>query len=142
MGSVENKIYLLENPAVFSVFTEKNPDCSAVCVNGQPRLSVLLLLDMLKECHCFYYNGDFDPEGFLIAQNLKERYGENLILWNYSRELYEKYLSDVVLNEKRLKKLEKVFLAELQEIKDGMMERKKAVYQESMLENAVFLCRN
>lgn len=142
METSENKIYLLENPAVFSVFTERNPDCSAVCVNGQPRLSVLLLLDMLKECHCFYYNGDFDPEGLLIAQSLKERYGEKLILWNYSRELYEKYLSDIILNEKRLKKLEKVSLPELQEIKACMMEIKKAVYQEKMLENAVFLCRN
>lgn len=142
MEATGKNVYLLENPAVFSVFTEKNPDCSAVCVNGQPRLSVLLLLDMLKEHYCFYYNGDFDPEGFLIAQSLKERYGEKLILWNYSRELYEKYLSDVILNEKRLKKLEKVSLPELQEIKACMMEIKKAVYQEKMLENAVFLCRN
>lgn len=78
----------------------------------------------------------------MIAQSLKERYGEKLILWNYSRELYEKYLSDVILNEKRLKKLEKVSLPELQEIKACMMEMKKAVYQEKMLENAVFLCRN
>ena len=142
MEAAGKNVYLLENPAVFSVFTERNPDCSAVCVNGQPRLSVLLLLDMLKECHCFYYNGDFDPEGLLIAQSLKERYGEKLILWNYSRALYEKYLSDIILNEKRLKKLEKVSLPELQEIKACMMEIKKAVYQEKMLENAVFLCRN
>lgn len=45
--------------------------------------------------------------------------------WNYSRELYEKYLSDIILNEKRLKKLEKVSLPELQEIKACMMEIKK-----------------
>lgn len=142
MEAVEKNIYLLENPAAFSVFTEKNSDCAAVCVNGQPRLSVLLLLDMLKESHRFFYNGDFDPEGLLIAQSLKERYREKLILWNYSRELYEKYLSDVILNENRLKKLGKVSLPELQEIKACMMEMKKAVYQEKMLENAVFLCRN
>lgn len=142
MEAVEKNIYLLENPAAFSVFTEKNSDCAAVCVNGQPRLSDLLLLDMLKESHRFFYNGDFDPEGLLIAQSLKERYGEKLILWNYSRELYEKYLSDVILNENRLKKLGKVSLPELQEIKACMMEMKKAVYQEKMLENAVFLCRN
>ena len=57
-------------------------------------------------------------------------------------ELYQRTLCDVVLNEKRLKKLEKIFLPELQEIKACMMEIKKAVYQEKMLENAVFLCRN
>ena len=34
----------------------------------------MLLLDLLKEDHSFWYAGDFDPEGLLIAQNLKERY--------------------------------------------------------------------
>jgi len=29
---------------------------------------------LLKEDHSFWYAGDFDPEGLLIAQNLKERY--------------------------------------------------------------------
>ena len=57
----------------------------------------LILLDLLKENHTFHYAGDFDPEGLLIAQNLKERYGSKLTLWNYQVEWYEKYLSDTVL---------------------------------------------
>ena len=39
------KIYLFENPAVFSVFVKKYPDCAAICGNGQPRLATLLLLE-------------------------------------------------------------------------------------------------
>ena len=55
--------------AVFSVLTEsQNPACAAVCVSGQPRLAALLLLDFLKENHRFWYAGDFDPEGLLIAR--------------------------------------------------------------------------
>ncbi len=106
----QERIYLMENPAVFSVLVKKYPDCAAICVNGQPRLATLLLLDFLKENHTFYYQGDFDPEGLLIAQRLKERYGERFKLWNYRVDWYEQYLSNVELSEVRMKKLEKVSL--------------------------------
>ena len=128
------KIYLFENPAVFSVFVKKYPDCAAICGNGQPRLATLLLLDFLKENHSFYYHGDFDPEGLLIAQRLKERYGESICLWNYRADWYERYLSDVNLSEVRMKKLEKVYLPELLEVKMQMQKRKRAAYQEAMLD--------
>ena len=121
MHAEREKIYLFENPAVFSVFVKKYPDCAAICGNGQPRLATLLLLDFLKENHSFYYHGDFDPEGLLIAQRLKERYGE-------------RYLSDVNLSEVRMKKLEKVYLPELLEVKMQMQKRKRAAYQEAMLD--------
>ncbi len=137
LGSVRadrDQVYLLENPAVFSVFIKKYPKCAAVCVNGQPRLSTLVLLDFLQENHTFYYQGDFDPEGLLIAQRLKERYGEKFSLWNYRTEWYKKYLSEVEISEIRIKKLEKVSLPELQELKRCMQKEKRAAYQEAMLE--------
>ena len=129
----QERIYLMENPAVFSVLVKKYPDCAAICVNGQPRLATLLLLDFLKENHTFYYQGDFDPEGLLIAQRLKERYGERFKLWNYRVDWYEQYLSNVELSEVRMKKLEKVSLPELQELKKCMQEKRRAAYQEAML---------
>lgn len=137
VDTLQKRVYLFENPAVFSVFAEKNPSCGAVCVNGQPRLSALLLLDMLKGEHLFYYSGDFDPEGLLIAQRLKERYGERLSLWNYTEELYIQYLSDVALSDMRMKKLEKVHLPELQKIKNCMQVKRRAAYQEAMMERYV-----
>lgn len=133
----QERIYLLENPAVFSVLVEKNPDCAAICVNGQPRLATLVLLDMLKENHSFYYGGDYDPEGLLIAQRMKERYGEGLSLWNYCAEWYYEYLSEVSLSEVRMKKLEKVHLPELQELKACMEKVRRAAYQETMMEKYV-----
>ena len=129
----QEDVYVLENPAVFSAVIEKYPACAAVCAGGQPGLATLILLDLLKEHHTFHYAGDFDPEGLLIAQNLKERYGSKLTLWNYQVEWYEKYLSDTVLEDFRLKKLEKIYLEELQEIKQCMQKEKRAAYQERML---------
>lgn len=126
------RIYVVENPAVFSMLIENNPEISAVCTNGQLRLSVLLLLDMLCKDSIFYYAGDFDPEGLLIAQNLKNRYGEQLCLWNYEKKYYEKTKSEVILSSMRLKKLEKISCEELREIKEALEIEKKAGYQENM----------
>lgn len=119
---------------MFSVLTSRNPACAAVCVSGQPRLATLLLLDFLKENHRFWYAGDFDPEGLLIAQRLKERYGEALDFWKYEVQWYEQYLSSVRLSESRIKKLEHVYMQELQGIKEGIQKRKRAAYQEAMLQ--------
>lgn len=133
ISGMEKRVYVVENPAVFSALVDKYPNSTLVCGNGQPKLSVHLLLDRLAEHHILYYSGDFDPEGLLIARDIKIRYGEKAVLWNYRAELYEKYVSEIVLDESRLKKLEKIETEELQEIKKLMLLRKRAAYQETML---------
>ena len=133
-GNGPGKVYVVENPAVFSALTQKYPDRALICGNGQLKLAVLLLMDKLKDNSEFYYAGDFDPEGLMIAQKLKIRYGERLNLWNYKGELYRKYLSDVVLDNTRIKKLDKITIPELQEVKEAMIKKIRAAYQESMLE--------
>ena len=130
----QEKIYVVENPAVFAVLINQQPACAAVCVSGQPRLAALLLLDLLKEDHSFWYAGDFDPEGLLIAQNLKERYKTALHFWKYEVKWYEKYVSSVALSESRIKKLDRVYMEELQELKVCIQRTKRAAYQEAMLE--------
>ena len=133
----EKEIYILENPSVFSWLCQRYPEKSFVCTNGQLRFSAFVLLDQLSRTSDLFYSGDHDPEGLLIAQKLKLRYKERLTLWNYSRNLYEQNLSDVTLNERRLKQLDQIFIEELQEIKEDMKYQKKAAYQESMLENYI-----
>ena len=130
----KNPVYVMENPAVFAVFTESHPKCAAICGGGQIRLAVMMLMDALRYSSVFYYSGDYDPEGLQIAQRLKQRYGDGLRLWNYSEKLYEKYLSPVVLTDARLKKLENIYLKELESVKDAMLRRKRAAYQEAMIE--------
>ena len=133
----EKEIYILENPSVFSWLCQQYPEKSFVCTNGQLRFSAFVLLDHLSRTSDLFYSGDHDPEGLLIAQKLKLRYKERLTLWNYSMDLYEQNLSDVTLNERRLKQLDQIFIEELQEIKEDMKYQKKAAYQESMLENYI-----
>ena len=126
-------VYIVENPAVFSKLITTCPQKSVLCGNGQIRLATLVLMDLFHEETQFYYAGDFDPEGLQIAQKLKERYGDRLKFWRYSGELYERYQSNVEISEERLKKLEKIHVEELQDIKQAMLRQKKATYQEAML---------
>ena len=104
-----------------------------MCGNGQTRLATLVLLDLFGSDAEFWYAGDYDPEGLLIAQRLKERYGERLHFWQYRREFYEKYRSDVEISDRSIKKLDRVYREELQDIKQAMKRQKKAAYQEAML---------
>ncbi len=133
-GTEGMPVYVVENPAVFSVLSQKYPENTFICGNGQVNLAVLVLMDKLAERHSFYYAGDFDPEGLLIAQRLKLRYKDRLSLWNYRKDLYEKYHSTVELSSERLKKLENIKAEELQEIKEILKRKKQAAYQETMLE--------
>lgn len=128
------RIYIVENPAVFSWLSQKYPEESFVCSNGQLRFSAFLLLDQISKTSDLLYAGDYDPEGLLIAQRLKVRYKEKLKLWNYSIENYEKYRSDVILNNRRLKQLDQIDIKELKKLKGTMKYHKTAAYQESMLE--------
>ena len=128
------QVYVVENPAVFSVLIREHPERTVICGNGQLRLAVLILMDKFSCGTVFWYAGDFDPEGLLIAQKLKVRYGERLKLWKYEADLYETYLSEVELSDRRMKKLEQVSVQELQEIKEAMYKKRRSAYQESMME--------
>lgn len=129
-----SQVYVVENPAVFSVLIREYPQRTVICGNGQLRLAVLILMDKFSCDTVFWYAGDFDPEGLLIAQKLKIRYGERLKLWKYEADLYETYLSEVELSDRRMKKLEQVSVQELQEIREAMYKKRRSAYQESMME--------
>ena len=129
-----SQVYVVENPAVFSVLIREYPQRTVICGNGQLRLAVLILMDKFSCDTVFLYAGDFDPEGLLIAQKLKVRYGERLKLWKYEADLYETYLSEVELSDRRMKKLEQVSVQELQEIREAMYKKRRSAYQESMME--------
>lgn len=126
-------VYMVENPAVFSALIHTWPEETVLCGNGQIRLSMLALLDLFDEDTKFFYAGDFDPEGLLIAQRLRDRYGDRLQFWNYREDLYERYRSNVEISDRRLKKLDKVHAEELHQIRDAIRTEKRAAYQEAML---------
>lgn len=133
-NSVDRRIYILENPAVFSILISRFPEKAFICSYGQIRRAVFMLLDLFDKNTVFSYAGDFDPEGLLIAERLKKRYGERLTFWKYEPEMYLKYMSEAKLTKQRIKKLDGVRDATLLKIAELMREEGRAAYQESMLE--------
>ncbi|MGN0293520.1 MAG: TIGR02679 domain-containing protein [Lachnospiraceae bacterium] len=131
-----NTIHIVENPSVYAMLCRKwKGDRACMCMNGQPRLSALLLLDLLAEAGVkVFYAGDFDPEGLLIAQKLRQYYPGEFRYWHMSETVYEQSRSDEKISEKRLKMLDRITDEELQETAEALRKRGLAGYQENVWE--------
>lgn len=126
------KVFIFENPSILTEIISKNIDASIIISSGFPNMSVYLLIDkLIMSGNIIYYNGDFDPEGLLIASRLKERYTDNLILFCYDKIDYNNSLSNKKISDKRLNKLSKVNFSELSEIKQLILKNKSCSYQEN-----------
>lgn len=137
----KKKVFIVENSGVFSEILDRFQNETLpplICTNGQFKLAALLLFDRLVQNGVtLYYSGDFDPEGLLMAQRLKNRYPSSVKLWHYAVEDYQKSISDVILTENRLNKLKNLDTQKLVDVKDYMLKIKKAGYQERFIE-AIF----
>lgn len=130
-----NTVIAVENPSVFASLIDKHPNLPCICTGGQPNIAVLIILKKLAESGCkIYYSGDFDPEGIEIADRL---YGkiEGLEVFCMEVELYKKALSEVKLEQSRLKKLDKIKCPLLIELCEKMCIVRKAGYQERIIED-------
>ncbi|MCI6266530.1 MAG: TIGR02679 domain-containing protein [Erysipelotrichaceae bacterium] len=128
----QKKVYIFENPSILTEILSKNIDVSVIISGGFPNSSVYLLLDkLLENKNKLYYNGDFDPEGLIIASKLKEKYQSNLELFCYSISDYETCISKKKISPSRLNKLSKIETQELLEIKELLLKNKVAAYQEN-----------
>lgn len=128
---------IVENPSVMSAFMHKAPDIPCICISGQPNLAGLIVLKQLYKSGCkLYYSGDFDPEGILIADKLWRRF-PNMEFICMEESYYKKALSDVFLDEKRLKKLAKTENPGLRKLSSCMNRIKFAGYQERIIEDII-----
>lgn len=131
------RVYVVENPAVFSAILDNfgvGDIPPLICSYGQLKLSGLLVLDKLaNEGADIFYSGDFDPEGLLIANKLAQRYWGNFHLWCYDLEDYRSIFSNQIISQRRLSILNNVNLPALQEVKAEMLKTKKAGYQELLI---------
>ncbi len=126
--SSKNIAIAVENPSVFASLIEKHPDLPCVCVGGQPNIAVMIVLNKLSESDCkIYYSGDFDPEGIEIAESLE--------IFCMEVEFYKKALSDIKLEQSRLKRLDKIKCPQLIELCKEMHVVAKAGYQEQIIED-------
>ena len=131
----KREVYVVENPAVFSILTSRNPSCAAVCINGQPRLAGLMVLDLFAKSGIrIYYAGDLDPEGLLIAQKLSQYYKGEFHYWHMETADYEKCRSEEVISPKRMKILERITDGRLKPVVDRIEEYGTAGYQEMLVE--------
>ena len=129
------QIFLIENSGVYSILLDAFPDCPMVCTNGQFRYAVWLLLERIPDDGItLYYSSDFDPEGLLMADTLKRRYGEKLQLLGMTIDHYSASKPAAEIDEKRMQKLKRIQSGELRGLTDLMAEKKFAGYQEGILE--------
>ncbi|SHK52876.1 TIGR02679 family protein [Paramaledivibacter caminithermalis] len=138
--SPKKKVFVFENPAVFSEILHKTSreKPALVCTYGQVKLASLVLLDKLvKDGVYIYYSGDFDPEGLAIADKLKSRYDQSLILWRYNKGDYYKALSKKRIDDKRMKKLKGLKNKSLISIGKALEETGCAGYQEMIIDELI-----
>ena len=106
-----------------------------MCMNGQPRLAGLMVLDLFEKSGIrVYYAGDLDPEGILIAQKLSQYYKGEFHYWHMETVDYEKCRSAEVISPKRMKILERITDGRLKPVVDRIEEYGTAGYQEMLVE--------
>ncbi len=126
-------VWILENSSVASTIMEAVPDAPIICTHGQFRLASWRVLDLLSESNCtFYYSGDLDPEGIMIADRFKRRYKDKAVIWRMDRKSYEFSLSDEDISN-RLNKLDSIDLFFWKGLINRMKLVKKAGYQEALV---------
>lgn len=127
-----NKLLIIENPSFLSKVINKKIDYSIIITSGNSNLVTYKLLEKIKNAK-MYFNGDFDPEGLLIAQNLKNRFNSIEFIC-YNEKFYINGLSNNKIIDSRLKKLNNVLDDDLEIIKNLLLKNKLASYQEANYE--------
>lgn len=131
-----NKVYVVENEMVFLYLVEnaKEKDAAFLCTSGQLRVAAFQLLAYLANSgSVIYYSGDLDPTGMDIADRLWQRYGNVVHLWRMDVEDYKKSISEELLNERQLVKLEHLKNTTLCRTAEFVRKEKRAGYQENLL---------
>lgn len=131
-----NKVFVVENEMVFLYLVEntKEQEITLLCTSGQLRVAAIQLLDYLsKSGAIIYYSGDLDAEGMDIADRLWQRYGNSVRLWRMDVEDYHISISEEVLSDRQLVKLEHLKNTTLCRTAKFVRKEKKAGYQENLL---------
>lgn len=125
----ENDVLLIiENPSFLSKIIEKKINYSVIITSGNSNFVVYKLIEKIENV-IINFNGDYDPEGLLIAQKFKDKY-PSLNFIGYNEDFYYHGLSSSSINSSRLKKLDAIVDENLKIIKNLLIEKKIASYQE------------
>ena len=142
LESINNTVFIFENPAVFHKILKVNGDnISLICTSGQLNLSSYILLNKIRNLKNIYYAGDFDPEGLMIAYKIKKRYKDKVKFLNYTRESYINTMSNNIIEEKSMSQLNKINCSELDEVINELRINKRAAYQELLIDEYLDLIK-
>lgn len=140
-GFYPQSVYIFENPSVFrslsSFIKEQQLSVGLISSNGQINLATYMLMDQLVDSGChLYYAGDFDPEGLLIADKLKQKYKEHLSLLCYESEMFDKIkVHQLDISQNRIQMLQNIQDEELLLIANKIKETMSFGYQEGLIED-------
>lgn len=127
------KVFIFENPSMLPVFAKY--DIPIIISYGNPNYVFYKVVEKLIETNNeIYYNGDFDPEGLIIASNICEKFPE-IKLFCYKKDDYLKSKSQNKISKSRLKKLDNIKNVELITIKEILKKEKLSAYQEKNITN-------
>lgn len=135
-----DRVYIVENEMVFSYLLKhlEQKNVTLLCTSGQLRSAAVKLIPFLLDSGAeIYYSGDIDPDGIRIADRLWRKYGDRIRVWRMSRRDYERSLSEEVIGNISMKKLETVENPILRETAEEVRKKKKAGYQENILTDLV-----
>lgn len=133
--SKNKKIIILENPSVLDYIKNINTDYGIIIGGGNPNIAFYELLDKLSD-HKLYYNGDYDPEGLLIANKLVSMYS-NLELILYDKEYFIKYATNNKISDSRIKILDNIEHEYLKDIVKVIKDSKNVSYQEEIIDEII-----
>jgi len=134
----KKSIWVVENSGVYSSMLDQLPGIPLVCTHGQFKLAALLLIDLLADEQCdIYYAGDLDPEGIAMAERLLLRHPQHVNLWCMDVAAYGKSDATIELSNERLNKLDSITVPELIPLVEELKTRKKAGYQEALVEEMI-----
>lgn len=142
LESINNTVFIFENPAVFHKILKANVDnISLICTSGQLNLSSYIVLNKIRNLKNIYYAGDFDPEGLMIAYKIKKRYKDKVKFLNYTKESYLNTMSNNFIEEKSMSQLNKINCIELEEVINELRINKRAAYQELLIDEYLDLIK-
>ncbi|MFC4620178.1 TIGR02679 family protein [Camelliibacillus cellulosilyticus] len=127
-----DSVWIVENSSVCSTLIDAIPGAPLVCTHGQFRTAAWLFFDHLVQCGVrLFYSGDLDPEGIAMADRLKSRYPDHVILWRMDIAAYQQSMSEEDVSS-RLSKLGSVTAPELNDVLGLIKLKGKAGYQEAL----------
>ena len=132
-----NIVYIVENEMVYSFLQNelKDNNIALICTSGQLSYTALNIIELLVKSNTrMYYSGDIDPEGIGICDRLYQKYPNNIIPWYMDVNSYLRCISNEDVSSSRLSSLDKVENGTLKETSKVLKEKKKAGYQENIID--------